>query len=241
MSNEIPKIYDILRNKYMKDGLSSLTEFEKFILILSYSESEHRIETVAKSLLKHYGKLGVAMDSDPQFLINDCGVNLQSALLITMIPRLKQICELEKCRLSPLDTVDKAKKYFSAFFRSEHIEIFVATAVSDDFRIIGSKILSSGEVSEVSLSCREIADFVVQNACVNLFISHNHPMGICLPSMEDIYSTITVKEALGLLGVTLIDHIVVGSGGDNDVFSMRLQLKKRIFDDVDGYGCSHKK
>lgn len=235
MANEIQKTFDIIKNKYQEKGFDSLTDTEKFTLILSYSEKSNKIEKVVSKLSEIYGTLKMAMDSDPQFLVKDCGTNWQSALLLTLIPQLKRICELEKCRELPLDTVENAKRYFSAYLSAEHVEIIVATAVSKNFKVIDSKILSSGAVSEVVLSCREIVDFAMKNEGAYLFIAHNHPMGVCTPSADDISSTRNIKNALDLLGITLADHIIVGCGGETDLHSMRTQSKEIIFDDLPTY------
>ena len=49
-------------------------------------------------------------------------------------------------------------------------------------------------------------------------IAHNHPSGIALPSKEDLIATASVRDALALIGVKLIDHIIVA---DDDYVSLR--------------------
>lgn len=234
MADKPRKISDIVKNKYLELGFDSLTDAEKFTLILSYSEKSSNIENAVAKLTEVYGTLQMAMDSDPRFLVKDCGISMQSALLLTLIPQLKRICEMEKYQTLALDNVENAKKYFSAYLKSEHVEIIVAAAVSEDFRILDSKILNSGSVSEVMLSCREVADFAIKSEASYVFIAHNHPMGVCTPSEADISSTRKIKNALELLGIVLADHII--SGCDN-VYSMRQQSEEKIFDDLKQYDC----
>lgn len=49
-------------------------------------------------------------------------------------------------------------------------------------------------------------------------IAHNHPSGIALPSKDDLLATVSVRDALALIGVKLIDHIIVA---DDDYVSLR--------------------
>ncbi len=235
MTNKIQKISDIVRKKYLEQGFDSLTDTEKFTFILSYSEQSKNIENAVAKLTEIYGTPQMAMDSDSRFLVKDCGINMQSALLLTLIPQLKRICELEKCQMLLLDTVENAEKYFSAYLKSEHVEIIVVTAVSRNFKIIDSKILNSGSVSQVASSCREIVNFAMKNEASYVFIAHNHPMGVCTPSTADISSTLKIKNALKLLGITMVDHIIFGC---DDVYSMRQRSEENIFDSVDRYNCS---
>ena len=49
-------------------------------------------------------------------------------------------------------------------------------------------------------------------------LAHNHPAGIALPSKEDVEITLRLREALEVMDVVLLDHIVVA---DDDFVSMR--------------------
>lgn len=232
MANEIT---ENIRKKYQNSRFEALTDSEKFQLLLSYSEKDKNIEEAAAKLCEIYGTPRMAMDSDPRFLVKDCGISMQSALLLTMIPWLKRTCELEKCRENPLNTVENAKKYFSAYVGAERVEILVATAVTKNFKILESKILSKGTVSGVSAPSRETVDFALRCGTPYIFISHNHPMGVGKPSPADISATKSLIHSLKLINVTVVDHIIVGCGGKDDIFSMRAQLERDVFDDVAGY------
>ena len=46
-----------------------------------------------------------------------------------------------------------------------------------------------------------------------MILSHNHPSGVAEPSQADQHITSRLREALGLLDIRLLDHLVVGDGG----------------------------
>lgn len=70
--------------------------------------------------------------------------------------------------------------------------------------------LSTGTVSKSFISSREIAQMMLLSGGVSCVIVHNHPSGISKPSNMDIKVTEQIKEALALLELKLLDHIVVG-------------------------------
>lgn len=72
------------------------------------------------------------------------------------------------------------------------------------------------------LSCRQEKYFLlaVKYEAVYIILLHNHPSGDPTPSKEDIAVTKRMKEAGELLGVTLMDHIIIG---DNRYISLKEQ------------------
>ena len=78
----------------------------------------------------------------------------------------------------------------------------------------------------------------MKNDASYLFVAHNHPMGVCEPSAADILSTRKIKNALDLIGIKMVDHIILGR---DNVYSIRQQFKENIFDDLDKYHCPKQK
>lgn len=88
-----------------------------------------------------------------------------------------------------------------------------------------------------SLNSYDIMKRLTLNNCNALILAHNHPSGDVLPSKEDIFSTIRLLKGFGTFGITLIDHLIVGSKNDcKYMYSMRLQ--EDIFKQQ--YNCSVK-
>jgi DNA repair protein RadC len=59
---------------------------------------------------------------------------------------------------------------------------------------------------------REIVKLALQRNAAAVIIAHNHPSGIAEPSQADELITQRVKEALALVDIRLLDHIIVGDG-----------------------------
>jgi DNA repair protein RadC len=85
-------------------------------------------------------------------------------------------------------------------------------------KITGIFTVSQGGLNSSIAHPREIFKRAILNNSANIIIAHNHPSGDPKPSAEDITVTKRIDEAGNLLGITLLDHIVIG---DNCYVSMR--------------------
>ena len=81
-------------------------------------------------------------------------------------------------------------------------------------------VMSSGTVNASIMPVREVLIQALKEEAVNIILVHNHPSGDPLPSSEDIRVTKRVKEAGNLIGITLMDHIIIG---DNRYISLKEQ------------------
>lgn len=87
-------------------------------------------------------------------------------------------------------------------------------------KIIGHAQLSQGGLDNTVLDCRIIAMYAILSGASAVIITHNHPSGRTIPSEADRQITKNVKNALELFDIQLIDHIIIGDGGnENDFYS----------------------
>lgn len=227
MNDTISKI----RKKYLECGYSSLTDSEKIILTLSYSEKGNNAEISAAKILELYGNLHTAADSDAVFLMKECDISQSSAVLISLISELKRRSEINLALKNKLNTAENAKKYFSAYLMGRRTEYAVAAAVNKKFGIVNTAVLAYGGFSEVHISIRTIIDFALKNEAKYIFISHCHPKDKALPSPSDINTTREIKAAIESIGIVLADHIITGNDGE---VSLR-ELNDDIFSPLSDY------
>ncbi len=93
----------------------------------------------------------------------------------------------------------------------EH-EVFCVLFLDAQHRIILLKQMFRGTVTQTSVYPREVVkEALAQNAAA-VILAHNHPSGAPEPSRADEYLTKTLKTALALVDVRVLDHLVVGAG-----------------------------
>lgn len=87
-------------------------------------------------------------------------------------------------------------------------------------KIIKDMIISEGTVNTSIMPTREVYVHAIKQEAVNIILLHNHPSGDPTPSTEDIRVTKKLYEAGNLIGITLMDHIIIG---DNRYISLKEQ------------------
>jgi len=72
------------------------------------------------------------------------------------------------------------------------------------------ELVSLGTINESLIHPREVFRSAIIKGAVSLIIAHNHPSEECAPSEEDITITKRLKEAGKIIGISLLDHVIVG-------------------------------
>ena len=101
----------------------------------------------------------------------------------------------------------------------EH-EVFCVLFLDAQHRIIALKQLFRGTVSQTSVYPREVVKEALSVNAAAVIFAHNHPSGSVEPSRADEFLTQTLKTALALVDVRVLDHLVV-AGADVVSFAER--------------------
>jgi len=100
-----------------------------------------------------------------------------------------------------------------ADFRSSKKEHIVAFYLDTQQKLIERRIVSVGTLDTSLLHPREVFESALQLSAAGVILAHNHPSGSLEPSDEDIAITKRISDAGDLLGITLVNHIIVSTGG----------------------------
>ncbi len=92
-------------------------------------------------------------------------------------------------------------------------EVFGAVLVNARHRVLGYIEISRGTLTASLVHPREIFKAAIVVNAASLLLVHNHPSGDPKPSAEDREVTARVYAAGELLGITLMDHVILGEGG----------------------------
>lgn len=92
------------------------------------------------------------------------------------------------------------------------VEHFVAVALNSRNEAIGWSTIAIGTETMCAVAPSEVCRFALLAGAAALVVGHNHPSGDPNPSSEDIALTERLGEAMRLLGIRLLDHVIVGDG-----------------------------
>lgn len=92
-------------------------------------------------------------------------------------------------------------------------EVFSALWLDTQNRLIEAEHLSAGTLSQTSVYPREVVKRALHYNAAAVIFAHNHPSGSDKPSEADIALTTTLKQALALVSVKVLDHFIVAGNG----------------------------
>ena len=119
--------------------------------------------------------------------------------------------ELERVISTSAQAGEICREVFELEARPYETVVMLALNVKNN--VIGCFEVTRGTVNESPVYIREIATRALLSNAVSVILAHNHPGGSLRPSDGDLNFTKKAKDALKLLGINLLDHIIVSSAG----------------------------
>ena len=112
---------------------------------------------------------------------------------------------------------DAVKQYLRLHLAGEGSERFAVLYLDCKNRVIAFENHFNGTLTSTSVYPREIVMAAMRHAASAVVLAHNHPSGTVTPSRADEALTQTLKAALALVDVRVLDHVIVGG---NQALSM---------------------
>ena len=119
--------------------------------------------------------------------------------------------ELERLISSSTQAGEICREIFELEARPYETVVMLALNVKN--KVVGCFEVARGTVNESPVYVREIATRALLSNAVSVILAHNHTGGSLRPSVADLNFTKKTKDALKLLSIKLLDHIIVTSGG----------------------------
>ena len=139
------------------------------------------------------------------------GIGNVKAVQIRAVTELSRRISREKTREQVrLNQPETIADYFREEVRYLEKERVYALFFNSACYLIRDVLISEGTVNRSLVSPREVFQEALRCGAVNLILLHNHPSGDCEPSVADLELTRRFKSAGAILGITLLDHIIIG-------------------------------
>lgn len=108
---------------------------------------------------------------------------------------------------------DKTYTYLQTILQKLEHEVFGVICLDQQHRILHYEELFKGSISSAQVYPREIVKLALQHNTAAVILFHNHPSGNPQPSQSDKDITKQIKQALELIEVRTLDHVIVGKEG----------------------------
>jgi len=218
MNNEPLQIKDLAeddrpREKLLKYGPSYLSDAELLAIIIGSGTKGNSAIHLAQKILAYYNNdLNKIAQQHPLNL-----QNTQKGLGPTRSINIIAALELAKRRyikeksnpLLSFKSPEIAATHFMRYLSDKIQEEFWMVALNKAFMPIDYLQIGKGNYDKAIVEIREICKFALLNNATAVIIAHNHPSGNLTPSDEDKNITRQIKDALKLLNVELLDHLII--------------------------------
>ena len=196
-------------------GAEALSDAELLAVILRCGSKEENVVDLARRILYrsgHDGLLGLCHISQEE-LTAIPGIGRVKALQVKCIAEFSR--RFARARVqSTLSFHDPSSvaDYYMEDLRHEEREKVMLLMLDTRGRLLAEEVISVGTVNASLITPREIFLTALSRRAVSIVLLHNHPSGDPSPSSEDIVLTNRVSESGKILGITLLDHIIIGDG-----------------------------
>lgn len=207
-----------MKKRYLEQGIDSMADHEVLEMLLFFALPYKDTNGLAHELLYKFGSLSNVLEADTSALESVNGIGPNAALLLNYIPKVAGRYYMDRWRdLPTLNDIDDLLDYIRSLFIGRSKETFFMICLNSKGQVKNSIKMAEGTVGEVVVYTSQVVEVALQQKCKFVVFAHNHPGGNINPSRADVETTKSCFEALEMIGVKLIDHVIVSG---NNVVSM---------------------
>jgi len=143
-------------------------------------------------------------------LVRDANGDYTPAPSEVILEAARQVIDTKMQRGEKFVSPAAVKDYLRLKLAGYEHEVFAILMLDNQHRLIAYSEMFRGTIDSASIHPREVVKEVLAHNAGALIIAHNHPSGHPEPSAADRQITQRLKDALALVEVRVLDHIVVG-------------------------------
>ncbi|AFU99714.1 RadC family protein [Simiduia agarivorans] len=201
------------REKLLTKGPSALSDAELLAIFLRTGVAGQSAVDLARQLLTDFGGLRPLLEADKETFIAARGLGTAKySQLQAALEMARRHLEAELMRADALTSPAAVRHYLQSQLRHKPREVFALLLLDNQHRLIKFLSLFEGTLDGAAVYPREVVQAVINHRAAAVIFAHNHPSGVAEPSQADIAITHRLREALALVDVRVLDHLIVGDG-----------------------------
>jgi DNA repair protein RadC len=201
------------REKLLARGPAALADGELLALLLRTGLAGQGVLALAQSMLDTFGGLSGLLGASVQDLQRVKGLGPAKRAEILAVMEIARRAIAQPLRAAPVfDSPQAVKDYLSLQLAGLPHEVFAVLFLDHQHRLLQLEEMFRGTLSQTSVYPREVVRRAMSLNAGAVILAHNHPSGLAEPSRADEYLTASLKGALALVDVRVLDHLVVGRG-----------------------------
>lgn len=202
------------REKLLARGAAALGDAELLALLLRTGVAGTNVLQLAQQLLDTFGGLAGLLQAGADDLkrVKGLGGSAKRAQLVAVLELARRAMAEQLAERTVFEAPDSVKRYLQLHLAGRPHEVFAALFLDSQHRLVALEELFRGTLNQTSVYPREVVQRALHHHAAAVVLAHNHPSGSVEPSRADEALTRTLKAALALVDVRVLDHIIVGPG-----------------------------
>ena len=202
------------REKLLARGASALSDAELLALLLRTGLAGKSVLHLAQELLDEFGGIAGLLHTGADDLkrIKGLGGPAKRAELLAVLELARRALAQQLQDEPMFESPAAVKAYLQLQLAQRRHEVFAALFLDAQHRLIALEELFRGTLTQTSVYPREVVLRALHHHAAAVVLAHNHPSGSVQPSRADEALTQTLKAALALVDVRVLDHLIVAPG-----------------------------
>lgn len=198
------------REKLLARGAQALSPAELLAILLGSGTRGCSALDLGRTLLADAGGLNALLSRGPK---HARGLGPAKRARLSAALELAKRCLGEELQSQPdLANPRDSAAYLKARLAHLPYEVFACLFLDNRHRVLSFEELFRGTLDGATVHPREVVRACLAHNAAAVIFAHNHPSGVAEPSAADRAITRELRDALALVGVRVLDHLVVGSG-----------------------------
>ena len=198
------------REKLLRSGARALADAELLAVLLRTGHGGQDVLGYSQTLLDRSGGLGALLQQDAGELAALPGMGpARRAELVAVMELARRTLDQSLQSRPVFDTPDRVRAYLQIELAGRDHEIFMVLFLDAQHTLITAEALFRGTLTQTSVYPREVVKRALAHNAAAVVLAHNHPSGCAEPSASDAQLTRTLRQALALIDVRVLDHFIV--------------------------------
>jgi DNA repair protein RadC len=199
------------REKLLARGAGVLTDAELLAVILRTGTRNKSAVQMSRELIAGFDSLAGLLDAGAGELQQVDGLGpAKAAQLLAVVALVKRALEQQMRARDNMRSPQAVRDFLRLHLGTRDREVFAALFLDAQHRVIALHELFAGTLTQTSVFPRDVVRHALLHNCAAVIFAHNHPSGIAEPSRADELLTQTLRQALSLVDVKVLDHFIVG-------------------------------
>lgn len=198
------------REKLLNRGAAALSDTELVALLLRTGLQGKGVMQLAADVLERLGGVAGLLHASPDVLRQVKGLGPAKRAELSAVLELARRALVQELRERPLfDSPVAVRQYLQLQLEARPHEVFCVLFLDSQNRLIAFEELFRGTLTQTSVYPREVVLRALHHHAAALVLAHNHPSGTARPSRADESLTQSLKAALSLVDIRVLDHFIV--------------------------------